>query len=116
MTPASYIKPQNCTSQWQQSSRRSSPTATSRRSVYSSPLSKLFSERPAATIKAVKELATAEMEGGMLEWTCLDYADKSQDPLASYGVENINRLKAIAAKYDPDQVFQELCSGGFKIS
>jgi hypothetical protein len=36
--------------------------------------------------------------------------------LNSYGVENLKKIKAAAAKYDPDQVFQKLCPGGFKIS
>lgn len=53
---------------------------------------------------------------GNLEWTYLNYADSSQDVLASYGAENLKKMKAVAAKYDPDQVFQKLCPGGFKLS
>ncbi|KAI1375604.1 hypothetical protein F4677DRAFT_421859 [Hypoxylon crocopeplum] len=68
-----------------------------------------------AWIQAIKDFA-ATIEDGNLEWTYLNYADRSQDPLASYGVENVRRLKEVAAKYDPEQVFQRLCPGGFKIS
>ncbi|KAH7095341.1 hypothetical protein FB567DRAFT_27257 [Paraphoma chrysanthemicola] len=46
----------------------------------------------------------------------LDYADKTQDPLASYGPENVKKMKAAAKKYDPLGVFQNLVPGGFKIS
>ncbi|RYP39077.1 hypothetical protein DL767_002340 [Monosporascus sp. MG133] len=67
-----------------------------------------------ALIEAIKEFA-ATIENGNLDWTYLNYADRSQDPLASYGVENVKKLKEVAAKYDLGQVFQELCPGGFKI-
>ncbi|KAK3295294.1 uncharacterized protein B0H64DRAFT_322350 [Chaetomium fimeti] len=56
------------------------------------------------------------IEGGLLEWRYLNYADKSQDPMASYGEANIKLMKEVAAKYDPEQVFQKLCPGGFKLS
>jgi hypothetical protein len=46
----------------------------------------------------------------------LDYADRTQDPLASYGAENVAKMKAAAMKYDPSGVFQNLVPGGFKIS
>ena len=46
----------------------------------------------------------------------LDYADNTQDPLASYGAENVKKMKAAAKKYDPLGVFQKLVPGGFKIS
>ena len=56
------------------------------------------------------------IEGGLLEWRYLNYADKSQDPMASYGEANIKLMKQVAAKHDPSQVFQKLCPGGFKVS
>ena len=46
----------------------------------------------------------------------LDYADITQDPLASYGAENVKKMRAAAKKYDPEGVFQNLVPGGFKIS
>ncbi|ORY68841.1 uncharacterized protein BCR38DRAFT_424481 [Pseudomassariella vexata] len=67
-----------------------------------------------AWVKTVEEYA-ASLDG-MLEWVYLNYADKSQNPLASYGEENLKKIRDVAAKYDPDQVFQKLCPGGFKIS
>ena len=68
-----------------------------------------------AWVQAVKEFATT-IEHGDLQWTYLNYADKSQDPLTSYGVENVRKIRDVAARYDPEQVFQKLCPGGFKIS
>ncbi|KAJ4263057.1 hypothetical protein NW762_006670 [Fusarium torreyae] len=68
-----------------------------------------------AWIQEVREFA-ATIEGGNLEWTYLNYADKSQDPLGSYGAENVKKMKDAAAKYDPEEVFQKLVPGGFKIS
>ncbi|KAK4234829.1 6-hydroxy-D-nicotine oxidase [Achaetomium macrosporum] len=68
-----------------------------------------------AWVESVKEFAQG-IEGGLLEWRYLNYADKSQDPLASYGEANLELMREVAAKYDPDGVFQRLCPGGFKLS
>jgi hypothetical protein len=68
-----------------------------------------------AWVDSVREFA-AGIEGGLLEWCYLNYADKSQDPLASYGEENLKLLREVAGRYDPGEVFQKLCPGGFKIS
>ena len=67
--------------------------------------------------EAVRQFA-ATIDGGEgnLEWTYLNYADGTQDPLASYGLDNVRFMKDVAAKYDPEQVFQTLCPGGFKLS
>jgi len=46
----------------------------------------------------------------------LNYADNTQDPLASYGSASVKKMKAAAKKYDPSGVFQKLVPGGFKIS
>ncbi|KAF3025040.1 hypothetical protein E8E14_014367 [Neopestalotiopsis sp. 37M] len=78
-------------------------------------------EQEAAVYPKVKawvdEVRTyADTLDGNLKWIYLNYADPSQDVLKSYGVENLKKIKAAAAKYDPDQVFQKLCPGGFKIS
>ncbi|KAK9783653.1 hypothetical protein SCAR479_00212 [Seiridium cardinale] len=66
-------------------------------------------------VETVKKYA-ATIDGGNLEWTYLNYADESQGPLRSYGEENVRMMKAVSARYDPQQVFQKLCPGGFKIS
>lgn len=68
-----------------------------------------------AWIRSLKQFAET-IEGGLLEWTYLNYADESQDVLASYGEDNVKFMREVAAKYDPQQVFQTLCPGGFKIS
>ncbi|OGM43490.1 hypothetical protein ABOM_008048 [Aspergillus bombycis] len=68
-----------------------------------------------AWVEELKAYA-ATIENGNLDWVYLNYADGSQDPLRSYGVENVRKMKLAAAKYDPHQVFQKLCVGGFKIS
>lgn len=65
-----------------------------------------------ADVKAFSET----IEGGGIDWIYMNYADPSQDVLASYGPENVSRMRQAAAKYDPDQIFQRLCPGGFKIS
>lgn len=49
-------------------------------------------------------------------WHYLNYADPSQQVLATYGAANVEKMKAAAKKYDPDGVFQTLVPGGFKIS
>jgi hypothetical protein len=43
-------------------------------------------------------------------------ASRDQNPLASYGKDNVQKLKTVAAKYDPSQVFQKLQNGGFLLS
>ncbi len=44
-----------------------------------------------------------------------NYAAEDQDVFAGYGEENRARLRAISKKYDPDQVFQKLQPGYFKL-
>ncbi|KAK8058961.1 hypothetical protein PG994_009409 [Apiospora phragmitis] len=45
----------------------------------------------------------------------LNYADKTQDPLRSYGADNVAFLRAVAAKYDPEGTLRRRMPGGFKI-
>ncbi|KAG8527849.1 uncharacterized protein KY384_006765 [Bacidia gigantensis] len=44
-----------------------------------------------------------------------NYALPSQDAVASYGTENQAFLRAVAREYDPQEVFQKLVPGGFKL-
>ncbi|KAI1777339.1 FAD-binding domain-containing protein [Hypoxylon cercidicola] len=44
----------------------------------------------------------------------INYASQFQDPLSSYGAENMARLMEVSRKYDPDGVFQKLSPGYFK--
>ncbi|CZR56975.1 uncharacterized protein PAC_06864 [Phialocephala subalpina] len=45
-----------------------------------------------------------------------NYASRDQNPLRSYGEENFEKLKAVAKKYDPGEVFQKLQNGGWLLS
>lgn len=57
----------------------------------------------------------ATIEGGLQNWIYLNYADRSQEVLRSYGEENVGKIRDAADKYDPEGIFQTLCPGGFKI-
>lgn len=39
-----------------------------------------------------------------------------QDVIGSYPKANIAKLKTVRAKYDPNQVFRKLVTGGFKLA
>lgn len=54
--------------------------------------------------------------GNNLPFVYLNYANPSQDPLGSYGAENIELIREVSAKYDPRGFFQRRVPGGFKIS
>ena len=58
----------------------------------------------------------AKSVGADNSWIYLDYAYKTQDPLASYGEENLQKLRDVSKKYDPEGVFQTMVPGGFKVS
>ncbi|KAK3360941.1 FAD binding domain-containing protein [Lasiosphaeria ovina] len=58
----------------------------------------------------------AQSVGGLVDLVYLNYADPSQDPLGSYGADNVAFLRRVAAEYDPNGVFQSRVPGGFKIS
>ena len=45
----------------------------------------------------------------------MNYASQFQDPIRGYGDKNSARLKKLAQKYDPDEVFQKLQPGYFKL-
>ncbi|KAF2279163.1 FAD-binding domain-containing protein [Westerdykella ornata] len=60
--------------------------------------------------------AYAKSKGIDNDFVYLNYASEFQDPIASYGADNVERLRAISRKYDPGQVFQRLQPGGFKLS
>ncbi|KAH9883543.1 6-hydroxy-D-nicotine oxidase [Xylariomycetidae sp. FL2044] len=70
--------------------------------------------RITAMIKDIK--AYTEEVGIDVEWVYMGYADGTQDPLGSYGQENIQLIRDAAARYDPEGVFQHRVPGGFKIS
>lgn len=55
-------------------------------------------------------------ERGVLdEYVYLNYAQQEQNPIASYGEENVKFLRNVSRRYDPEGVFQKLVPGGFKL-
>ncbi|CRK19018.1 hypothetical protein BN1723_011754 [Verticillium longisporum] len=54
--------------------------------------------------------------GANTQWRYLKYVNPTQDPLKSYGPENVAFIKKVAQEYDPSGFFQTRVSGGFKIS
>ncbi|KAI0595609.1 hypothetical protein F4775DRAFT_585408 [Biscogniauxia sp. FL1348] len=77
----------------------------------------LIYPRQKAWVEAVRaHAAKDDGGGGDLGWLFMNYADSSQDVLASYGAENVKFMKEVSAKYDPQGVFQTLCPGGWKVS
>ncbi|CEJ82348.1 hypothetical protein VHEMI02417 [[Torrubiella] hemipterigena] len=57
----------------------------------------------------------AKAKGRYNKYIYLNYGGQDQKVLQSYGDDNYARLKAISHKYDPQQVFQKLQPGGFKL-
>ncbi|KAL1880760.1 hypothetical protein Daus18300_001374 [Diaporthe australafricana] len=57
-----------------------------------------------------------EASGNSLPFVYLNSANPSQDPLGSYGVENVAFIRDVSNKYDPQGIFQRRVPGGFKIS
>ncbi|KAL8908960.1 MAG: hypothetical protein Q9207_000536 [Kuettlingeria erythrocarpa] len=53
--------------------------------------------------------------GAKRDWVYLNYAAPDQDPLRSYGKENVKKLRAASTKYDPTGLFQANVPGGFKL-
>ncbi|KAK2732573.1 hypothetical protein CKAH01_08671 [Colletotrichum kahawae] len=74
------------------------------------------------TVHAVSAETTAlwaelgASRGSAVDFVYLNDASRDQNPLASYGAENLSRLRAISREYDPEQVFQKLQNGGFLLS
>ncbi|OBR06959.1 FAD binding domain-containing protein [Colletotrichum higginsianum IMI 349063] len=59
--------------------------------------------------------AEAKARGLDSDYVYMNYAAQFQDVVAGYGAENKARLKRIAKKYDPKEVFQKLQPGYFKL-
>jgi hypothetical protein len=72
--------------------------------------------RPLLRSYGEKMQAFAASKGGLVNWQFMNYADAYQDPLASYGAENVEKIRAAAQKFDPEGIFQTKAPGGFKIS
>lgn len=59
---------------------------------------------------------TAKRNGTYLPFCYSNYASRDQNPLKNYGSDNLVRLKEIATRYDPHEVFQTLQHGGWLLS
>lgn len=59
--------------------------------------------------------AILKFNGHLMDFIYLNYADKSQKVMQSWGADNVAKLNAASKKYDPKGVFQKRVPGGFKI-
>jgi hypothetical protein len=61
-----------------------------------------------------------EKFGGMrkssIDFQYLNYVDGTQNPLGSYGKDNVDIIRKVAAEYDPTKMFQTKVVSGWKIS
>ncbi|KAI4909887.1 uncharacterized protein J4E92_010503 [Alternaria infectoria] len=64
-------------------------------------------------MKAIK--SDAVKQGVQNDWVYMNYASMFQDVIASYGSDSKSKMKTIASKYDPKEVFQKLQPGYFKL-
>ena len=62
-----------------------------------------------------RSVALAKSKGLDNQYLYQNYASQKQDVFGSYGKANLDRLRSIAAKYDPTKVFQTLQPGYFKL-
>ncbi|CAE6412818.1 unnamed protein product [Rhizoctonia solani] len=63
--------------------------------------------------KASMDIAKSQ---GLLErYIYLNYASSDQKPIEAYGPDQVDFLRKVKAKYDPNRVFEKLSRGGFKI-
>ncbi|KAJ5296228.1 uncharacterized protein N7443_007121 [Penicillium atrosanguineum] len=60
--------------------------------------------------------AAASAVGLLNKYLYQNYASVGQGVFSGYGQNNLARLKAVSAKYDPAQVFQKLQPGYFKLN
>lgn len=62
-----------------------------------------------------KQKALLNSKGYLVDFIYLNYADIAQDVLGSWGTANLNFLRAVSKKYDPNGVFQTRVPGGYKL-
>ncbi|KAF2271244.1 FAD-binding domain-containing protein [Westerdykella ornata] len=72
--------------------------------------------RAELTAMAAELKAIAKKDGKLQDLVYLNYAEGQQDPLGSYGKENVDFLRKVAQRYDPDEWWQRRVPGGFKLS
>ncbi|KAH7337970.1 hypothetical protein B0J17DRAFT_660259 [Rhizoctonia solani] len=57
----------------------------------------------------------AKSQGLLERYIYLNYASSDQKPIEAYGPDQVDFLRKVKAKYDPNRVFERLSRGGFKI-
>jgi hypothetical protein len=67
-------------------------------------------------VRLLKAEDTAKKNGTCIPFKYSNYSAPDQDPLASYGAENFQKLQEIALQYGPDSVFQRLQNGEWLFS
>jgi hypothetical protein len=72
--------------------------------------------RAELTAMATELKAIAKKDGTLEDFVYLNYAEGQQDPLGSYGKENVDFLRKVAQRHDPDGWWQRRVPGGFKLS
>lgn len=66
------------------------------------------------TTEKWKELSS---ERGLdVEFLYMNDASRDQNPIATYGIDNVKKLKSIAQKYNKSGLFQTQQNGGFLLS
>lgn len=73
-----------------------------------------------AVYKVASDILSATKEesvrrGASSDYVYMNYASQFQDVVSSYGSANKAKLQSISRKYDPQQVFQKLQPGFFKL-
>lgn len=64
----------------------------------------------------ISRMTQAAKDAGIWnKWVYLNYASADQNPIASYGSQNIALLKRVQARVDPWRRWETLVRGGFKI-
>lgn len=70
-----------------------------------------------ASISTTRKWAELSQARGLdVDFLYLNDASRDQNPIASYGEENVKKLKEVALKYDPARIFQTLQHSGFLLS
>ena len=60
-------------------------------------------------------IGAAKAVGTFNRFIDVNHANKGQDPIAGYGPEVGEQLRAVKRKYDPLGIFQTAVPGGFKL-
>ncbi|ELR09904.1 hypothetical protein GMDG_04382 [Pseudogymnoascus destructans 20631-21] len=68
-----------------------------------------------ATRHVMSLLESCEAKGLLLKFQYLNYAAAYQNPLESYGEENLRFMRGVSRKYGPKGVFQKQVPGGVKL-